>query len=160
MTMSRQRSSARLDKSHAVVPTDCGRGSEVAGVEDADGVCLVGQPPDLAAAGPRESGCLAGRGQGAAGLVAAEDERDDALAHVLVHASQRGRLDVQAGLLGDLAAQAVDDVLAELQDAAGWLPAAVVAPSALCHRRVTSSATLAPVDHTYRQVEEYSCHQI
>src|ERR1039457_4423499 len=181
MIVSRKFSSEGLDESHAVVGADCGRGGEVEGVEYADGVCLVGQVGDFAAAGPPESGRLAGRGQGAAGLVAVEDERDDALAHVLVHASQRGRLDVQAGLLGDLAAQALGDVLAELQDAAGWLPVAVVAPPdeqgavlvidhhggnayrvpwALCHRRVTSSATLAPVDHTYRQVEEYSCHQI
>src|ERR1035441_7651137 len=96
MTMSRQRSSERLDKSHAVVRTDCGRGSEVEGVEDADGVCLVGQVRDLAAAGPPESGCLAGRGQGAAGLVAAEDERDDALAHVLVHRSEEHTSELQS----------------------------------------------------------------
>src|ERR1039457_5475033 len=101
MTMSRQCSSERLDKSHAVVRTDCGRGSEVEGVEDADGVRLVGQVRALTAAGPPESGCLAGRGQGAAGLAAAEDERDDSLAHVLVDASQRGRLHVQPGLLGN-----------------------------------------------------------
>src|ERR1035438_8228614 len=115
MTMSRQFSSGGLDKSHAVVRTDCGRGSEVEGVEYPDGVRLVGQVRDLTAAGPPESGRLAGRGQGAAGLAAAEDERDDALAHVLVHASQRGRLHVKAGLLGDLAAQPVGDVFAELQ---------------------------------------------
>src|ERR1035438_666074 len=119
MTMSRQFSSGGLDKSHAVVRTDCGRGSEVEGVEYRGGVRLVGQVRDLTAAGPPESGCLAGGGQGAAGLAAAEYKRDDALAHVLVHASQRGRLHVQAGLLGDFAAQALGDFLAELQDAAG-----------------------------------------
>src|ERR1039457_814467 len=170
-----------LDKPHAVVRADRGRGGEVEGVEYADGVRLVGQVLDLAAAGPPESGCLAGCGQGAAGLGGGGGERGDALAHVLVHAGQRGRLHVQAGLLGDLAAQALGDFLAELQDTAGRLPVAVIAPPdeqgtvlavdhhggnahrvpwAVCHRRVTSSATLAPVDHTYRQVEEYSCHQI
>src|ERR1039457_5163086 len=170
-----------LDKPDAVVGADRGRGGEVEGVEYADGVRLVGQVRDLTAAGPPESGRLAGLGQGAAGLAAPEDERDDSLAHVLVDASQRGRLHVQPGLLGNFPAQALGDFLAELQDAARRFPVAVVTPPdeqgtvlavdhhggnahrvpwALCHRRVTSSATLAPVDHTYRQVEEYSCHQI
>src|ERR1039457_416379 len=112
MIVSRQFSSERLDKSHAVVRTDCGRGSEVEGVEYPDGVRLVGQVRDLTAAGPPERGRLAGRGQGAVLAV----DHDGGNAHRV--------------------------------------------PWAVCHRRVTSSATLAPVDHTYRQVEEYSCHQI
>src|ERR1017187_2260411 len=69
-----------LDKSHAVVGADCGRRGEIEGVEDPDGVRLVGQVRDLTAAGPPERSRLAGRGQGAAGWAAAEHERDDSLA--------------------------------------------------------------------------------
>ena len=62
------------------------------------------------------------------GDLAAEDEGDDPAGHVLVDAGEGDGLDVEPGFLADLAAQAVVDGLAEFQDAAGRLPALVVAP--------------------------------
>src|ERR1017187_7725366 len=120
--MSMELASFGLDESHAVVGADSGRRSEVQGVKHPDGVRLVGKGGYLGPAGPADLGGLARRGQAAAGLVTAEDERDDALAHVLVHARKSGWLDLQAGLLRHFPAQAVGDVLAEFQDAAGRLP--------------------------------------
>ena len=96
------------------------------GVEDANGVGLVGQVADLVFGGPLVSGCLVGGGEVSPGDLAAEDQGDDAAGHVLVDAGEGDRLDVQAGLLADLAAQAVVDGLARLKDAAGWFPAVVV----------------------------------
>src|SRR5450755_789534 len=179
--VSRQDSSAGLDEFHAVMGADGWRGGEVEGVEHPDGVRLVSEPGDLGAGGPAQPGGLAGGGEGAAGLAAAEDQGDDAAGHVLVDAGQRGRLDLQAGFLGDLAAEAVGDLLAELEHAAGRLPVAVIAPPdeqgpagvvdydggdahrvacGVCHGRGPFRRYCGPVDHTYRRVEEYSCQQI
>jgi hypothetical protein len=58
--------------------------------------------------------------------LAAEDEGDDAPAHVLVYAGEREWPDVESGLLEDFADEPVGDGFVELEDAAGWLPVAVV----------------------------------
>ena len=63
----------------------------------------------------------------ATGHLAAEDQSDDATVHVLVDAAEGVRLDDEAGLFMDLAAQAGLDRLVEFEDAAGGLPAVVVA---------------------------------
>jgi hypothetical protein len=60
------------------------------------------------------------------GDLASEHEGDDAPVHVLVDPGEGNRLDIQAGLLADFAAHAVEDGLAEFEDAAGWFPAVVV----------------------------------
>jgi hypothetical protein len=58
--------------------------------------------------------------------LAAEHQGDDATRHVLINAGERSWLDVEAGFLTDLAAQAVMDGLAQLENSSGRLPAAVV----------------------------------
>ena len=76
---------------------------------------------------PAEGGDLVGGGQVSPSDLAAEYQGDDGPGHVLVDAGEGDGLDVEAGLLADLAAQAVGDGLAGFQDAAGGFPVAVVA---------------------------------
>ena len=107
---------------------DGGRGVLAERVEEPDGVGLGGEFADGGFVGPPEGGDLVVGGELAAGDLAAEDQGDDAAGHVLVHAGERVGLDVEAGFLADLAAQAIVDGLAEFQDAAGGFPVLVVAP--------------------------------
>ena len=97
----------------------------VQGVEDADGVRFVGQVGHVSGCCPAEGGCLVVDLEVTSGDLAAEDQGDDLACDVLVDASQGDRLDVESGLLADLAAQAVVDGLAEFENAAGrsqrWL---------------------------------------
>lgn len=121
-------SSYWLDEVDAVMSTDGGRGREVQGIENPYGICLVGKRRDLFAIRPAGLSCLAGGRQASTCLPAAEDEGNDAPDHVLVDAGQRGRLHLQASLLGDFPAQAVNDLLAEFEDSPGRLPVAIVTP--------------------------------
>jgi hypothetical protein len=97
--------------------TDSGRGGEVQGVKHPDRICLVSQLGNLVPTGPADFGGLTGRSENSPGLTAAEHQSDNAPAHVLVDPGQRRRLDLEAGLLGDLATQSVSDALTQLQDA-------------------------------------------
>lgn len=88
------------------------------GIGDADGVCRVHQVRDLSGVRPADGDCLGAVGVGCVEGVAAEDERDDSGVEVLVDASQSLDLDVDAGLLADLAADAFLELLAEFEDTA------------------------------------------
>ena len=57
---------------------DGGRGAFAEGVEQADGVGLAGELPDVGLVGPVEGGYLIVGGELAAGDLAAEDDGDDA----------------------------------------------------------------------------------
>jgi hypothetical protein len=111
---------------HAVVVAHGWQGVAAEGVEDADGIGLVHEVSDLGVGSPVEGRGFVGGGEVSPGDLAAEDEGDDAPVHVLVDPGERDRLDIQAGFLADLAAQAIGDALAEFEDTAGWFPAAVV----------------------------------
>src|SRR6516164_7718896 len=117
---------ASADELGSVVWADGGRGVLAERIEQADGVGLTGELADGRFVGPLEGRYLAVDLEVSAGDFAAEDQRDDAAAHVLIHACERVGLDVETGLLTDLSAQAVLDGLAEFQDAAGRLPVLVV----------------------------------
>lgn len=69
--------------------THCGCALGANGVEDADGVGLVGQIGDLACSDPAESGCLLSRDYVTAGDLGTEHESDDSAGHVLVDAGER-----------------------------------------------------------------------
>ena len=59
---------------------------------------------------------------------AAVHESHDSAAHVLVDASQRTNADLDSGLFQDLAAHALLERFAQLQNAPGRFPVAVVTP--------------------------------
>ena len=103
-------------------------GSGVQGIEQARCVSLMHSLLHLVGWEPCDLPDLVGRVGLAVDDVAAEHQGDDAAAHVLVDASEGLGLDPHAGLLQDLADQAGLDGLVEFEDAAGWLPVAVVAP--------------------------------
>jgi hypothetical protein len=68
---------------HAVVLPDSGQPVVAQGVEDADGVCLVGESGNLGFGGPAEGGYLVVGGEVSSGDLAAEDQRDDAAGQFL-----------------------------------------------------------------------------
>ena len=109
----------RREQSYAVVRAYCGRMVVVHGIEDADGVCLVGQVGDLGRVGPAERRYFVADDQQSPGDLAAEDQRDDAAGHVLVDTRERDGLDVKPGLLADLAASAGDGAGCGLSAMAG-----------------------------------------
>jgi hypothetical protein len=86
---------------------DGGRVVAAERVQDADRVGFIGQVGDLGAGNPAEGGDLLSDRKISPGDLAAEDQGDDGPGHVLVDAGQGDGLDVQAGFLADLAAQAV-----------------------------------------------------
>lgn len=67
------------------------------GVEDADGVCLVGEVGDVGVGDPAEACYLVVGGEFASGDLAAEYLGDDAAGHVLVEPSEAGGLDAEPG---------------------------------------------------------------
>src|SRR5215467_8544002 len=107
---------ASVGELDAVVLADGGRGVLAERVEQADGVCFAGEFADGRFVGPLEGGHFAVGLELSAGYLAAEDQGDDPARHVLIYACECTGLDVEPGLLTDLAAQAVLDGLAEFQD--------------------------------------------
>jgi hypothetical protein len=91
----------------------------VQGVEDADGIGLVGELDDVCLSGPAEGRCLVARAEVSPGDLAPEDEGDDPARHVLVNAGERDGLDVEPGFLADFPAQPVVDGLAQFQSSIG-----------------------------------------
>src|SRR5512142_1281168 len=91
----------------SVVLADGGRCAFAEGIEQADGVGLAGELPDVGLVGPAEGGYLVVGSQVAACDLAAEDQGDDAAGRVLVDAGERVGLDVEPGFLVDLSAQPV-----------------------------------------------------
>lgn len=81
---------------------------------------------DLTWGEPGDGRGLAGGALGPARRLAAEDQGDDAAGHVLVDAGEFVDLDMNAGLLQDLAGYAGPGGLVEFEDAAGEFPGAVV----------------------------------
>jgi hypothetical protein len=92
------------------------------GVQEAVGEDLCRQVGHLVRRNPAEGAGFGIGGELTAEDVAAEGEGDDAAGHVLVDAGELVGLDVQAGFFLNLAAYAVVEGLAELEDAAGWFP--------------------------------------
>jgi hypothetical protein len=106
---------------------DAHKGAVVAEcIGDADGsgfrhvaCCFIdGQPGDPP--------CFAGWVDSPADGAAPEGERDDAQAHVLVHADELLGPDLDAGLFEHFAGDAVGWGFVQFEDAARWHPAAVV----------------------------------
>src|SRR5215472_16280122 len=143
---------ASADELGSVVLADGGRGVFAERVEQADGVGLAGELADGRFVGPLEGRYLAVGLELPAGYLAAEDQGDNAAGHVLVHACERVGLDVETGLLTDLAAQAVLDGLAEFQGAPGRFPVLVVAPPDEQHAAVVIGDDAADADGMSRRL--------
>src|SRR5215472_5269590 len=143
---------ASVDELGSVVLADGGRGVLVKRVEQADGVGLAGEFADGRFVGPPEGRHFAVGLELPAADLAAEDQGDDAAGHVLIYACERVGLDVETGLLADLAAQAVLDGLAEFQDAPWRLPVLVVAPPDEQHAAVVIGDDAADADGMSRRL--------
>jgi hypothetical protein len=79
---------------------------------------------------------------------ASEDEGHDVALHVLAYAIEWPRLDLQAGLLVDLSAQAVLDGLAVFEDAAGGGGSQWPLSRRWMMRALPSSSTMTPATLT------------
>ena len=99
----------------------CGAVAE--GVQEADGEGIAHELADSGLVGLAEGGYLVVGGELTTGYPGAEHEGDD-----LVDAAQGAGLDIEAGLLADLAPQPVPDRLSQFKDTAWGLPVMVVAP--------------------------------
>lgn len=98
----------------------------VQGVQEPDRVDLGHALADLVGCKPGDGRRLARCALGSAGGFAAEDQGHDAAGRVLVDAGEFVHLDVDAGLLQDLAGYAGLGSLVEFEHAAGEFPCAVV----------------------------------
>ena len=118
----------------------------IEGVKEPDGEHLVQELGEFTAVWPAEGAGSVVGGETAGYRAAAEDEGDDAAAHIFVDPREAFRFDVGLGLLADLAAQAVADALGEFEDAAGGPPSArlrVAARRTQPWWSMTKAATLA-----------------
>lgn len=97
-------------------------------VKKSHGVGLVHARRDLVGRQPSDRRRLRRVDRRLALVPAAEHQRDDPTADVLVDAGQWAGLHEESGLLEDLADQALVDAFVELEDPAGWFPLAVVTP--------------------------------